>query len=256
MRRRTSLYLAVLAVLAAGPPAFGETIELNFNQLPSAQNPQWTYFQAGAPNGLTEKQVFSVDGTSLHQDTYQYHLFQLAGSANWYQLQNVVNLTQPFLLTVRVRVTQEETLPNQPDNHFGFFLSVDTGTETFAIGIGTHGFEILRDSTSSYTPPANIDNTTYHTYAMRSTPGGSFTITYDGSPLFAGTPSTFAGFQDPNGLYFGDGTGGSNAAADMTTYEFIQPIPEPATGTLLGLGGIGLVGLGWKRRRRHSSGKM
>src|SRR5262249_41296811 len=146
---------------------------------------------------------------------------------NFYQLKNVVDTAAvPFAISVRARVANEETLPSQPDNHVGFFFSVHTGTETFTLGIGPHGYEVLADTLQT-SFPTNIDNTDYHDYLLAGTPGGEFSVFRDGALLASGTPSTFPGFLLPNGLAFGDGSGGSNATADVTSFVFTQPAAVP-----------------------------
>lgn len=132
---RLALTLAVLIMSAATitipfsrnithAQAAGTRIVLKFNSLPSAQG--FTYFQGG---GIPESRVFSVNGTSLTQNTIGIG----QGDPN-YALFGVVNGSLPFALTVRVKILAYENIG--VGGPFGFFFDVRTATpnQEYAIG--------------------------------------------------------------------------------------------------------------------------
>ena len=93
------------------------TISLDFNSLPSAQG--WTY----NTTGQTEATIFSVSGTTLHQNSMGTGLGPGGTAFQNYTLDNVVDPTKPFTLEVQARVLESETL-----DAGGFGFGVFTGT--------------------------------------------------------------------------------------------------------------------------------
>ena len=78
--------------------ASGTTLALDFNSLPSAQG--WQFVGQGVP----ETSAFSVDGTTLRQNTTG------SGFSGWayYQIPNIVDVAQGYSIEVRARVISEE----------------------------------------------------------------------------------------------------------------------------------------------------
>src|ERR1041384_26009 len=114
MMGRATITMAALSVVVwMALPAQAQLVELKFDALPSAQG--WTYTTSGAPESV----IFSVDGTTLHQDSLG------TGSAfQAYILFGAVDPTKPFTVDVRARVLQSETFQLG-----GFSFGVFTGTE-------------------------------------------------------------------------------------------------------------------------------
>src|SRR5216683_2118526 len=77
------------------------TIALNFNSLPSAQG--WSYVSGYPPNSPSETAVYSVDGTTLTQNTMGIH-----SNFGNYAIDNAVDPTKPFTITVRACVLDSE----------------------------------------------------------------------------------------------------------------------------------------------------
>jgi hypothetical protein len=232
---------SVLAVSAVGnSPVQASNITLNFNNLPSTQG--WTYVVDG--NTATETDVFSLSNGVLSQNT-----LGSGDGVNGYTLANVIDSAQPFTLSWRSRVLQQEFVLN-PQNFFGFGLSVNNSSQRFALGFGTNEIGIGPFQTLD----GSFDNTIFHDYRLE----GSF-ITGNSQfyiddvfianlPLLNGvTPNA------SNGLFFGDATGLTNALAEITDYRFSQgdpseSIPEPSS--IAGLLGLGLWGIGAALKRK------
>jgi hypothetical protein len=225
--RKTACVLSTTALLFAllnTKPVRAQSITLDFNSLPSAQG--WTYVAFG--NNVPETAVFSASGGMLHQNTIGVG-FAGQGS-NAYQLYNAVAPTLPFTLTVRARVLQEGIAYPGYNNPFGFDFSVFTGTEGFLVGLGTNQ---IMDGTSQ---EITFDNTQFHDYRLEGTPGSGYKLFVDDALVMAGPPR----FDNPplvDQLFLGDGTGGTNARADVAAYTFSQSrpaaVPEPGALGLL-----------------------
>lgn len=217
IRRIACSYLPLLAgLILSTTPARAATISLDFTSLPSAQG--WTYFAQG--NAAAEASVFSVDGTTLFQNTIGVGL---AGQgSNRYNDNNVVDPVHPFILSIRARVLEEEG--DVTHNSFGFSFGVFTGTETFGIGLGTSR---IQDQSIAFLS-TTFDNTQFHNYRLEGTPGVGYQLFIDNVFFASGLP-VLSSFQ--NSLFLGDATGGTNARAEVTSYQFTS-LPEPGTLTL------------------------
>lgn len=216
IRSRLALTLAVVIMSAATialpfsgnithAHAAGTRIVLTFNSLPSAQG--FTYFQGG---GIPESRVFSVNGKSLTQNTIGIG----QGNPN-YAMFGVVDGSKPFVLTVRVRILAYETFG--VGGPFGFFFDVRTATpnQEYAIGF------TLDLVTGPLGNGVAIDTTVFHTYTLKATPGGNYTLDIDGQFAFGGPFSSTGGAL--NAIQFGDGNGQfANAKAKITKFVFSQ----------------------------------
>ena len=203
--------------------ASGQTnITLNFNSLPSAQG--WVFEEVG--NSAPESAVFSVSGNVLHQNTIGTG-FQ--GSSHIvYVLPNVVSSNQPFVLTLRARLLQEENLSG---NHYGFGVGVYAGDTNggyiagFSLGAGI----LLGGGNGN---AVALDTSLYHDFRVQGDLGArtNFQIFVDdvlimSNAAVAGYVPPFQGPEDyrtPFAVNFGDGTGGQNAQADISYFSFQQ----------------------------------
>ena len=161
----------------------------------------WTY------NGrMPEVNYYAVRNGVLLQNTLT------AGSeAPHYHFQNSVGPRLPFRLDFRARV-----LESDPDNaHFGFDVAVFTGREEFEIGVSAR---YLRDGASTFT--MLFDATSFHDFSMRGILGAGYALSSDGLVVAHGASHSQIGY--PNVVYFGDGTQGQNARAELTALSFTQ----------------------------------
>lgn len=197
-------------------------ISLNFNSLPSAQG--WIYSTGDAS---VDTDFYSVDGTRLHMDTIGSGF-----SGHAYIRNTPIDQQTPFVLSVRARVTNYE---EQSDgrNPYGFDLSVFTGSEQFELAISPVGIKgglaEPGDTTPDHVFSSTIDVTQFHDYRIEGVPGGRFEVFVDDVSLGTALP---APVTSPSMLYFGDGTAGANAQADITSYSFTQAAPPVADYTV------------------------
>jgi len=202
-------------VLLFATPALGQTVTLSFGSLPSDQG--WVYEVVG--NGVTETEIFSFNGTELHQDSLGVGFS--GGSHNLYYLWDVVNPSLPLTLAVRARVTASASFPG---NAFGFSFAVHTGTEIFGVGLSTTQISDINGALASF------DNAQYHDYLLKATPGVGYELFVDGgaTPIQTGPPRLLsiddgaAVVLGSNYLWLGDATGGANAVADVQSLVFSQ----------------------------------
>jgi hypothetical protein len=200
-----TLVLVPLASFAVRSAYAAGGIALKFNSLPSAQG--FTYFQG---NGVPEASVFSVSDGSLIQNT-----IGIGPQNPNYAMFGVVDGSKPFVLIVRVRILAYETFG--VGGALGFFFDVRTATpnQEYAIGFTP---TLVTDPLGN---GVAIDTTVFHTYVLKATPGGNYTLTIDGQFAFGGPFSHTGGAL--NAIQLGDGNGQfANAKAQITKFEFSQ----------------------------------
>ena len=192
-----------------------KSVILDMCSLPSTQG--WKYVSGG--NSFPENSAFSIQdldqGCILHQDTMG--VGQANQGSNGYQIDNVVDPSKPFVLKVRARVLAEEGDTNK--NHFGFGFEVCTGAEAFAITIGPSEIQALDNENENRVLSTSIDNTKFHNYRLEGTPGVGYRFYVDNDLIATGATRVM---ECDNSLYLGDGTGGTNAKADIASFEFAQ----------------------------------
>ncbi len=199
----------------------GGAVTLNFDSLPSRQG--WTYFAFN--NSASEASVFAINAGTLFQNSFGVG-FQGQGS-NRYNFWDLVDLRLPLEISLRARVLQEE---GDVGNPCGFGFGAFTAKEAVGICLGTNQLQDQRGKTG---PTLSIDGTVFRDYRLAAQPGIGFEFFADGSRVHSG-PTVATGFQ--NHLNVGDGTGGTNAKAEVTAYSFTQPRvvgQNPPAGTLV-----------------------
>jgi hypothetical protein len=210
---RTCACVVVLAAAAGltAPEAHAQTFNLGFSSLPSAQG--WSY--AG---NVAESSAFSVSGNTLFQNTVGKGLSTDA----YYALNGVVDLTKPFSLSVRVRVTADE--PNGTRT-YGFGFGAESPTNYFAFSVENG---VVFDHN---TIAVSTDTSVFHDYRL----DGDFStgvckLYIDGANVANGTS---VAFPETNTVFFGDSTPtGGNANAQITQFSFANNsvgAPEPST---------------------------
>jgi len=219
----TLLAVGLLALSQSNASCVTPGISLDFNSLPSAQG--WDYEDRGS--GIPETDVFSVDGTTLEQDT----MGESYSAILLYSLAGVVNPEQPYSLAVTARVLEHSTSRSWP---FGFGFAVDSGSERITIGMSTS--QIAMFISDGEIPTVSSDTTQFHDYRLEGTPGVGWEFFVDNISIDSGP----FGSSHGNTVLFGDLTAVSSARAEITSFTFTQ-VPEPTAFTLVGLGSLALV---------------
>jgi hypothetical protein len=200
------------------PSGEGLRYALAFDSLPSAQG--WDYI-AGGNNTEPETTIFSVSDSMLHQDSIGALLSGNGG--NRYQMEHPVSSWFTSSLEVRARITADEGSPESNSN--GFFFGVETAAgEQCGIGLSTSRIQAV----GGVELATGVDNTQFHDYLLRCTPGVGLELYRDG--VFVGAAPLDSIPVGPSILKLGDSTGATNARADVTRYEFTQcALPVPAS---------------------------
>jgi hypothetical protein len=210
MRKGLLVALAILGVLAitTATAVADQESNLKFKTLPSAQG--WTYANDSCCTP-PEASVFSVSDRVLTQDTRGN-----TDSAH-YELPGLLDPNRGVItLSMRARVL-DEVLQGPGPNSFGFSFHAQMPGEIFGIGIGTHRIESVNNPPQATTA---IDNTVFHDYVLRATPGVGYEFYVDGVLTLSGPPRTDGPF--PNRVYFGDGTNGAGARAEVIKFHWNQ----------------------------------
>jgi hypothetical protein len=204
----------VATLVATGSAlAAPQDIPLYFTSLPSAQG--FTYSPVGSHAGAVEANIFSVSSNRLIQNSMgQGH--GVSGGGILYVIPGIMTTTEPKKLLVTARCLQVEGSGAGALGQQGFAFGFNTGSVQYDISLTPTAIYTLGPG-GSVLVAGTYDNTQFHDYILEFVPPGTFKIYRDGALLHTGT-SGFA-FAS-NRLFFGDGTGGANAHAEILAFRF------------------------------------
>ena len=235
--------LVIVVISKCVPAVMAETIELSFTSLPSAQG--WSYgdFAKSQP----ETAVMQLaDGELRYDTTY-------TGGTPGYTRGPLAWDTDAFIVEFTMKVSN--MVPS--NGHAPFSAAVGVGNDYYRIAVGITptnvGVSVDGTTTAGYRA-SGLDNQAFHNYMLQGTFGVDWTLFRDNVSILTGgwaQPYLLPGY--PNGIWFGDGTIGSNAAVSISALS-LRTVPEPSTIALLGIGAIGVFGYGWGGGERKNKG--
>jgi hypothetical protein len=215
--RFTVLSLA-LASLAFASIAFAAAFDVNlgFASLPPVQG--WTYTPSGAHAGVLEANVFSVAGGVLTMNSM--------GQSNGVSGGSILYLTTPGVTTTenksiraRVRCLQVEGSANAPAGQGGLFFGFTTGSTQYGFSLTDTHVYVLGGAGFVQVGGTFDNSTAFHDWQFDWNVGGTYSIRRD-AVLVGSSSGGFA--VAANRLVFGDGTGGANANAQITSLRWLQ----------------------------------
>lgn len=222
---RTTAFVLGLALAGA---AHAQLLHTTYDtgQMPSAQG--WSYYSLNSAL-TTESQVFSTASGVTTSNTIG-NGYQGQGGNFAYLSSNTGQFTagQNWMVEARVRVLQGELW----SFHYGFCIGASFDGMIASVGIMPSTWQDA--SLNGWTR----DNTQWTTWRVQTDrENGVFHLYADGT-LLATRALTF-GTQAPafpeHYTFFGDGTGGANARAEMSSFTFAQlPVPTPGALAVLG----------------------
>lgn len=215
IRAVVAMVLAALALDARA--AF---VQLEFDSLPSAQG--WVFVPYGSDAGTTETEVFSVTGGVLVQNS----IGQSLGGPGATTYSRAVPLAPgaPYAVTWRSRVLVSEGDPSSSLYGYGFQVVVRNGSASVMIAMTT---DRVRDHLLQ---TVFRSNTGFHDFRLEVDPPTGYQLWVDGVPTLSGA----LGSLGSNTLEVGDGSGITNALAELSAFTFYQPgvppgVPETMT---------------------------
>ena len=179
---------------------------LDFASLPSSQG--WTYLtNTGAP----EPSVYSVTGGVLVSNTMGLGL----GGYAEYDRPEPITDSEPMILEIRARLLNIEG-NNAGCHGYGFCFGLWTATRFYQYGVME---DRIRDNCPVQRDIVFLDTSVFHDYTVVILPTGDVRFYVDG--VFQ-TMTTSLPLGGTPHLFLGDGTGNTNAHAEVTYYRFRQ----------------------------------
>jgi hypothetical protein len=215
--------VAALSVFTNSAPTLGadQDLQLTFGTLPSAQG--FTYVPSGSHAGAVEATIFSVDGTTLTQNSIGQG-YGVSGGGILYNYSGIVTATEAKQLLVRARCLQVEGSGIGAAGQQGFAFGFNTGSVQYDISVTPTKVYTLGPGGTVAISGTYDNSTAFHDWLLDFTPPNAFKIYRDGSLIHSGTN----GFGVSGNLIFiGDGTGGANAHAEVRSLRFLQGTSVP-----------------------------
>jgi hypothetical protein len=208
---------AAVLTLTLVPVAFAasQDIQLSFSSLPSSQG--WTYTPSGSHASAVETDVFSVAASTLTMDSMGQG-FGVSGGSIFYDYNGIVTTSEAKRLLVRARCLTFEGSGGAAAGQQCFCFGFTTGTTQYDVSITPTQVNTLGPS-GNVAVSGTYANTTFHDWELQFTPPSSFKIFRDGVQIHSGTGGSAVAL---NRVFVGDGTGGGNAHAEITSFEFLQ----------------------------------
>jgi hypothetical protein len=232
MPRRAFLLSSLLFVVTLSGPSSALAATQNFTlslaSLPSAQG--LAYSASGSHAGTPEASVFSAGGGVLTQNSMGLGHGVAGGGILYLGLSGLLNATEPKQLRVSARCLQVEGSGLGSAGQQGFAFGFSTGSVQYDVSLTPTQIYALTTS-SSVLVPGTYDNTQFHDYVLEFNPPNNQRIYRDGVLVYNST----SGFSlAANRIFFGDGTGGANARAEIRSLQFLQNYATPAQSTSWG----------------------
>lgn len=212
-----ALALCVATAATAGPLH----VTLGFSSLPSAQG--FTYTASGSHAGVLESSVFAVGGGVLSQNTMGQSN-GVAGGGLYYQRVGGITTGETKQLRVRARCTAAQGTTANPNGFGGFAFGFANGVTQFDFGLTPTKLFVLSGS-SQVAVGGTYDNTQFHDYVFEYASASLQRLYRDGVLVFSGASG---GALAVNRVFFGDTTGGANAAGEVAGLEFVQDLTTDA----------------------------
>ncbi len=212
-----------LCVASAAPVALAGPLHvtLGFSSLPSAQG--FTYTASGSHAGVLESSVFAAGGGVLSQNTIG-QANGTAGGGLYYQRTGGVTTGETKQLRVRARCTAVQGTTANPNGFGGLAFGFANGATQFDFGLTPTKLCILSGS-SQVALAGTYDNTQFHDYVFEYASASLQRLYRDGVLVFSGASG---GALAVNRIFFGDTTGGANAAGEVAGFEFVQDLTTDA----------------------------
>jgi hypothetical protein len=232
MPRRLHIFVlsATIASLAISAVSLAATqnFQLNFSSLPSAQG--CNYNPVGSHAGTVESTVYSVAGGVLTQNSIGKGYGVSGGSIYYGALNGLVTTTETKQLRVTARCLQVEGSGAGAAGQQGFAFGFNTGSVQYDVSVTPTNIYALGPG-GTINVAGTYNNTVFQEYVLDYAPPSTFRIYRGGVLIHTGT-SGFA--ASGSRLFFGDGTGGANARAEITALRFVQNLVTPARATTWG----------------------
>lgn len=222
---RMKLVAGLTVTLASAAAQASTSVLLGFGTLPSSQG--FTYTPIGSHAAALEASIFAISGGVLTQNSIG-QANGTAGGSILYVIPGIIAASETSELHVTARCLQVQGTATYPAGQMGFVFGINTGSAQFAISLTPTAVYTLGPS-GPVAVAGSYDNTQFHDWTLHFDPPATFRIYRDGGLLHTGTGgSPFAS----NRLFFGDGTGGANALAEIRSLQFLQGgavATDPAT---------------------------
>jgi hypothetical protein len=223
--------ITMMVVFVVGTfSASATVVTLDTGSLASTQG--WSYNSNGLLAGYSETDVFSTDGSVLTMNTMPAAYSGGVYGGATYRRFDVVNTAPLAILEWTSRTLENES---DPGWSLGFFAGFIIDNKQVTAGIHTNQISLMDGTGKKY---ISIDATEFHTYRIEAVAGASTYDFYIDGALQ--TTATKRSVSVSNRVMFGDGTGGANAKAEISSLEFSQ-IPEPGVIVLMSIFSGGIV---------------
>lgn len=205
----------ILPLLLLVPSLHAANFTLDFSSLPSAQG--WSY------DGYTESSVFSLSNSTLTQST-----LGIGYDPSYYHHQGLLSNGQPFAISLRARLLQEEL--EVDGQAFAVQVTYSSGQGDDLLGLGLTGSGVVVFGNSRpFSTALPVDTSQFHDYLLTGRPSdGQWELFVDGARATNGIMPLGQGLPvERTIVYLGDLTDASNARAELTRLAIVGDGPPP-----------------------------